>query len=237
MRIPLFTGNQRVPINMSLQDHQSECVILLHGLARTYLSMTGMQSALEKKGYAVFNINYPSRKLPIAELATIAIEQGLSKCHQCNLHTIHFVTHSLGGILVRQYTEQKHIPGLHRVVMLGPPNQGSEAVDKLKNLPGFSLINGPAGLQLGTDDEDLPKQLGAVDFELGVIAGKKSLNPVLSSLLPGQDDGKVTVNNTRVAGMSDFITLPVNHTFMMKNQQTIQQTLYFLEHGHFNHRN
>ncbi len=222
---------------MTQSDHKSECVILLHGLARTYLSMQCMQSALQKQGYFVANVNYPSRKLPIAELATIAIEAGLNKCHQQNLQNIHFATHSLGGILVRQYSEQQVICGLQRVVMLGPPNQGSEAVDKLKNVPGYTLVNGPAGQQLGTSDDDLPKKLGPVDFELGVIAGKRSLNPILSSLLTGQDDGKVAVENTRVEGMKDFIILPITHTFMMRNKQTIRQTLYFLEHGYFDHQN
>ncbi|MCK4708289.1 MAG: alpha/beta hydrolase [Gammaproteobacteria bacterium] len=220
---------------MSRSANKPDCVILLHGLARSSLSMQVMEYALTRQGYCVININYPSRHLPIAELASIAIEDGLHKCHEKNAKTIHFVTHSLGGILVRQYTQQQTIPGLKRVVMLGPPNQGSEVVDKLKHLPGYRLVHGPAGHELGTADNDLPKKLGPVNFELGVIAGRKSLNPLLSSLLSGEDDGKVSVESTKIDGMKDFITLPITHTFMMLNRETIRQTIYFLQHGHFDH--
>jgi len=220
---------------MNEKGNQSCCVILLHGLARTHLSMQAIETALKKQGYSVANINYPSRHLPIAELASFAIENGLKKCLQKQCTSIYFVTHSLGGILVRQYTHYQNIPGLKRVVMLGPPNQGSHVVDKLKKLPGYALFNGPAGLELGTTEYDKPKKLGPVNFDLGVIAGKKSFNPLLSSLLPGQNDGKVSVENTKIDGMQDFITLPITHTFMMWNKQTIHQTLYFLEHGCFDH--
>ncbi len=217
---------------MSDQD----CVILLHGLARTHFSMRSMQQFLQQAGYRVANIDYPSRRLPIEELAFIAVEQGLQQCRkQSENGTIHFVTHSLGGILVRQYCHQHQLPRLGRVVMLAPPNQGTEAVDVLRKLPVFRWINGPAGLQLGTAVDDVPKRLGAVDFELGVIAGETSYNPLLSALIPGPDDGKVSVQNTRVEGMQDFITLPVNHSFIMRNKQAQHQTLHFLQHGCFEH--
>lgn len=216
-------------------DLQPECVILLHGLSRTRLSMKRMENSLIKEGYHVVNVNYPSRRLPINELADIVIRDSIAMCQQHNAKTLNFVTHSMGGILVRQYTQHHSIPGLKRVVMLGPPNQGSEVVDKLKHVPGFAWWYGPAGLQLGTSNNDLPKNLKPVNFELGVIAGKRSLNMFLSLLLPGQDDGKVTVASTRVEGMTDFIALPCTHTFMMRNPEIIRQTLFFLEHGRFNH--
>jgi pimeloyl-ACP methyl ester carboxylesterase len=216
-------------------DKHKSCVILLHGLARTHLSMQAMEKALDKQGYQVININYPSRELPINELAQTAIEEGLKRCRLLQSDTVNFVTHSLGGILVRHYLQTHHIPQLQRVVMLGPPNQGSEAVDKLKYFPGYFLMNGPAGRELGTSDQDMPKKLGPVDFELGVIAGKRSINLVLSSLIPGPNDGKVSVERTQIEGMKDFITLPVTHTFMMRNPRVIQQTLHFLQHGRFDH--
>jgi len=232
----LLIGCQVVPAEMQNPELKSECVVLLHGLARTSLSMQIINQALLKRGYSVVNINYPSRQLPIAELATFAIEQGILKCRKKQCKKIHFVTHSLGGILVRHYTQSKTIPNMHRVVMLGPPNQGSEIVDRLKKLPGYSQVQGPAGLELGTADEDTPKQLGPVNFELGIIAGKRSINPFLSSLIPGQDDGKVSVESTKTQGMKDFITLPITHTFMMWNPESIHQTLHFLEHGSFDHK-
>ncbi len=221
---------------MTKEDLQSECVILLHGLARSSLSMKVISKALIRQGYTVVNINYPSRHLAIAELATVAIEKGLLKINKSNCKKIHFVTHSLGGILVRQYTQANTIPNLSRVVMLGPPNKGSEAVDRLKNLPGYSLVQGPAGLELGTGKNDTPQKLGPVNFELGVIAGKRSINPLLSSLIPGQNDGKVSVESTKTQGMTDFITLPISHTFMMWNRESIYQTIYFLKNGQFDHK-
>jgi triacylglycerol lipase len=220
---------------MPVQKNTQQCVILLHGLARTHLSMLAMEKALQRAGYNVINVNYPSRDLPIDELAKIAIEQGLNGCKQENGTSIHFVTHSLGGILVRYYLQAHEIPELRRVVMMGPPNQGSEVVDKLKYFPGYLFVNGPAGQELGTTEGDLPKKLGPVNFELGVIAGKRSVNLMLSSMMPRPNDGKVTVKSTQIEGMQDFITLPVTHTFMMLNPNVIKQTLLFLKYGHFDH--
>lgn len=222
---------------MSQPDHHSECIILLHGLARTQLSMRHLEKALSQKGYTVLNIKYPSRQLPIDELAEAVIKHCIDAAVENESESFSFVTHSLGGILVRQYAEHHELPGLKRVVMLGPPNQGSEAVDKLKYLPGFKWINGPAGLQLGTSENDIPRKLGAVNFELGVIAGQRSNNPFLSYLIPGQDDGKVSVENTKAEGMKDFIAMPSTHTFMMRNPEIIEQTIRFLETGQFDHSN
>jgi hypothetical protein len=222
-------------ITMNTADKPALYVILLHGLARTPQSMQAMEKALHKQGYQVMNVGYPSRELPVEELAQIAVEEGLQRCQLKPSDRVNFVTHSLGGILLRHYCQSHKIPGLGRVVMLGPPNKGSEAVDKLKDLPGYTLLNGPAGRELGTTDQDLPKKLGPVNFELGVIAGKRSINLLLSRLIPGPNDGKVSVKNTQIEGMQDFITLPVTHTFMMKNSEVIQQTLHFLQHGEFDH--
>ncbi|WP_390617390.1 esterase/lipase family protein [Maricurvus nonylphenolicus] len=217
-----------------------ECVVLLHGLARTSHSMDEMAQHLVQAGYAVANINYPSRDHTIAELAPMAINEGIERCNQQDAHRIHFVTHSLGGILVRQYLASSawpaNNPELGRVVMLGPPNQGSEIVDNLKDIPGYELWNGPAGNQLGTDANSIPRQLGPVNFELGVIAGTDTMNPLLSQYLPGPNDGKVSVISTKVEGMTDFISLPTTHTFMMNNDEVISQATFFLMNGRFDHQ-
>lgn len=210
-----------------------ECVIFLHGLARTTDSMQKMADAFEANGYAVANEGYPSRQFPVEELAPLAVETGIAACPADS--TVHFVTHSLGGILVRVYLENEQLENLGRVVMLAPPNGGSEVVDSMVGTPGFAWLNGPAGAQLGTDEESVPSQLGPVDFEVGVIAGTKSINFMLSQYLPNPDDGKVSVERTKVRGMADFITVPHSHPFIMSASEVISQTLAFIETGHFMH--
>lgn len=217
------------------QAAPQDCVILLHGLARSSYSMGKLESVLQDEGYLVANIDYPSREEPIETLAVAAVNQGLDACRDGDARTIHFVTHSMGGILVRYFLAHHTIAELGRVVMLGPPNQGSEIVDEFAEIPGFATFNGPAGLQLGTGPDSLPNRLGPVSYPVGVIAGTESVNPLLSATLPDQDDGKVTVERTRVDGMTDFIAIPATHSFMMRNAEVIHQSLVFLEHGKFAH--
>jgi triacylglycerol lipase len=213
---------------------KDECVVLLHGLARTARSMRPMQRALERAGYQVLNIGYPSRSEPVERLANIVFTEIGRRLKENNPTHVHFVTHSMGGILLRQYLAQHRLENLGRVVMLAPPNQGSELVDRLGRLRLFKLLNGPAGQQLGTGAEGLPRRLPTVDFDLGVITGTRGLfNPVLWSLLPKPNDGKVAVASTQVEGMRDFRMLPVTHTFLMGNRRVINLTLHFLKHGQF----
>lgn len=212
---------------------QASCVILLHGLARSPASMETLADALSEEGFLVINDGYPSRDYPIEQLAELAIPPALEQCPQGM--EIDFVTHSLGGILVRQYLNQHNIENLNRVVMLGPPNKGSEVVDKLGAVPGFHFINGDAGMQLGTGKSSVPNALGKANFDVGIIAGTKSINLILSSLIPDTDDGKVSIDSTRLEGMNDHIEMPVTHPFMMKNNNVIAQVLSYLRHGRFEH--
>jgi triacylglycerol lipase len=221
-----------LPMPASTATH-AECVVVLHGLARSADSMQKMADAFEEDGYAVANEGYPSRKFAIEELAPLAVEVGVAACPADS--TVHFVTHSLGGILVRVYMENNQLENLGRVVMLAPPNGGSEVVDNMVGSPGFGWLNGPAGAQLGTDEDSIPSQLGPVDFEVGVIAGTKSINFMLSQYLPNPDDGKVSVERTKVEGMADFITVPHSHPYIMKAPTAISQALAFIETGQFVH--
>jgi hypothetical protein len=222
-----------IAVLMTPNAGAAECVVLLHGLARSSSSMNKAAEAFETAGYTVANVDYPSRKHPVEALAPLAIDAGLAQCPPDSV--IHFLTHSLGGILLRYYLERQSIPTLGRVVMLAPPNQGSEVVDRLRNVPGFKMVNGPAGLQLGTDEDSIPSRLGPVEFEVGVIAGTETFNPILSQYLANPDDGKVSVENTKVEGMSDFITVPRSHPFIMQSPAVISQSLSFIQTGRFDH--
>jgi len=193
--------------------------------------MNKLESELLKGNFTVINVKYPSREHTIERLAEEAITPALGKCPLAE--RINFVTHSLGGILVRQYTSNHVIARLHRVVMLGPPNKGSEVVDKLGNFPGFHFVNGDAGLQLGTGELSVPNKLGNANFDVGIIAGTKSINWILSTLIPNTDDGKVSVERTKLDGMNDHIEMPVTHPFMMKDDNVIAQVFYYLKHGRF----
>ena len=198
--------------------------------------MLKIEKALKAVGYEVYNCNYPSRKKSIELLSETVIEAAIRHCREkYRPGRIHFVTHSMGGILIRFYLAQHDIDHLGRVVMLAPPNAGTELVDRLSGLQLFTLINGPAAGQLGTDASSLPKSLGPVNYEVGIIAGNRSLNLLYSALIPGENDGKVSTRNTRLEGMADFIVLPYTHSFMMNRPQVIEQTISFLQHGHFKH--
>jgi pimeloyl-ACP methyl ester carboxylesterase len=215
-------------------DRSAEkCVILLHGLWRTQLSMLAVDWKLERAGYQVVNRSYSSLTRSIQENALLAVTDGVRECRERNLQTISFVTHSLGGILLRQYLSQYAISGLHRVVMMGPPNQGSALADYVVSLEFLDHLAPQALEQLGTGEKSVPLRLGPVAFELGVIAGNSHRRDFLPGLPEGPGDGTVAVKETRVPGMADFIELPVSHTLMMWDDEVLNQVLYFLRHGRF----
>jgi hypothetical protein len=211
-----------------------ECVVLLHGLARSSLSMKVLEWRLGAQGYKAISIDYPSVALPIRTLADQAVPNGIEECGDTS--KIHFVTHSMGGILLRQYikAQEPAIPQRWgRTVMLAPPNKGSEIVDETSDWPGFELWNGVAGRSLHTGRNSVPNQLGPVTFEVGVIAGNQSISPFFSNLIEGDDDGKVSVHSTQIEGMRDHVVLPVTHTFMMNDPSVFKQIIAFLKNGAF----
>lgn len=212
---------------------QTEGIILLHGLARTCKSMSVLEKYLKNEGFTVLNIDYPSRKKTIQELASEVIPKAYQACLGSGAGKIHFVTHSMGGILVRYFLEKNQLPRLGRVVMLSPPNNGSELVDKLKRLKLFKWWNGPAGTQLGTDAGSIPLQLGTPSFETGIITGDRSINPLLSMLIPAENDGKVSVRRAQLKGMKDFLVVHRSHSFIMNDKTVCRQVVSFIRHGEF----
>ena len=194
--------------------------------------MGKLESKLTQADFSVVNVNYSSRKHHIDFLSYEVVSSGIDECLEAKPEKIHFVTHSLGGILVRYFFEERNLTNIGRVVMLGPPNQGTELVDKLRNIPGFSFL-GPTGLRLGTGADSVLRELGPVSYEVGVIAGTRNITPLGFFLLDGPNDSVVTVESTKVQGMSDHIILPVTHTFMMRNNKVIDYSINFLRFGHF----
>ncbi|MEM7487567.1 MAG: alpha/beta hydrolase [Pseudomonadota bacterium] len=206
-----------------------DCVILLHGLARSDASLLVLEETLELEGFRVVNNDYDSSAARVETLAEATLPGSVTACEGTD--RTHFVTHSMGAILLRHWMSVGEVPRLGRTVMLAPPNRGSELVDELGALAPFDWVNGPAGGQLGTDG--LPAQQGPVWPGVGVIAGRRSLNPIYSTILPGPDDGKVSVAATRVEGMDAHLVLPVTHTFMMNSPVVVGQVLTFLRTGAF----
>jgi triacylglycerol lipase len=211
---------------------EKRCAILLHGLGRSAWSMRKVAKHLKAENYIVWNHSYPSTKQPIQDL-TIAIDDALLFCEEQNATEIYFVTHSLGGILVRQYFQNQVIENVKAVVMLAPPNHGSEVVDAYKDSWWFQWFTGPAGQQLGTEPTSIPNTLQPIPLNIGIIAGTKTSDPWFANLFAGDNDGKVSVNSAQLAEMKDFLTVKAGHTYIMSSKEVLNQISYFFENGNF----
>jgi pimeloyl-ACP methyl ester carboxylesterase len=210
-----------------------ESVVLLHGLGRSARSLKKLATRLAGQGYSVVNIEYPTLERPIKFLADMVLHPEIQRLQGFSPSKIHFVTHSMGGIVVRYYLQHHPLENLGYVVMLSPPNRGSEIVDHMKSIPLIKKLLSPAARELGTDRESLPLKLGRPGFKLGVIAGEKSHNPLNSLLIDGPDDGTISVESARIEGMDDFLVLPYSHRSILRSDKAIDQVLHFLRHGSF----
>jgi pimeloyl-ACP methyl ester carboxylesterase len=214
-------------------DTTRDGVVLLHGISRTARSFRRMRAAIEDAGLATLNQDYASRRKALEALAE-DIHPAIDRFAENIEGSVHFVCHSMGGLLARVYLARHRPKHLGRVVMLGTPNGGSEIADRLKNLGAYRAFFGPAGQQLGTRrDAAIGGLLPPVDYPVGVIAGNRSVYPITSAFLPKPHDGRVSVENTRLEGMADHIVIGASHPWLVRNGEAIEQTIAFLKGGKF----
>lgn len=209
-------------------------VVLVHGLGRSAGSLSSLARRLAAEGFEVVKHDYPSTAGSIDEHAA-ALDRRLTELDADPRASFHFVTHSLGGIVVRALARNHGAGRIARVVMLGPPNQGSELADLLRDAGILGPLLGPSAESLGTGEDDAPRALGPVPFECGVIAGDRSLNPFGGLIFDGPNDGKVSVEGAKVDGMRDFLVVHHGHTFLMNADDVQRQVVRFLREGAFDH--
>jgi pimeloyl-ACP methyl ester carboxylesterase len=208
-------------------------VVLLHGISRTARSFRKMQTALEGCGFATLNQDYASRRKALEALAE-DIHPAIQRFADGIDGSVHFVGHSMGGLLARVYLARYRPKRLGRIVMLGTPNSGSEIADRLKNFGAYRAFFGPAGQQLGTQrDTAIDALFPPVDYPVGIIAGDRSIYPITSAFLPKPHDGRVSVANTKLESMADHVVVRTSHPWLVRNGETIAQTIAFLRDGRF----
>lgn len=207
-----------------------EKVVLLHGFARSQVAMWKFASALEKEGFEVHSLGYSSLTHSIDEI----IKEVTGKINDAILSSdtrVHFVGHSLGGLLIRSYLGQNRIQRLGNVVFLGSPNKGTPLVDKYKDKWWFWFA-GPAAGMLGTSGSDFLENLAEPHYAVGVIAGSNEITS-FEHVMKGADDGLVQVESTKIVGMKDFLVVDSGHSMLRYNDEAIQQTIFFLQNGYF----
>jgi alpha-beta hydrolase superfamily lysophospholipase len=215
-----------VPTNV-----KNEVVVLLHGLARTPLSLLALSVAARSRGYRVINWHYRSTRMTISDAAESFAREVAPRLTTAS--RVHFLTHSLGGIIARGFLASHPLANLGRVVMLAPPNGGSEVADVLQQSPFLPCLVTPLR-ELGTGETSVPRALPAADFELGVIAGSRSHIPLFDRWMQRvPNDGVVAVERTKVKGMRDFLVLRRTHTTLPWAPDAIRAAFAFLEHGSF----
>lgn len=210
---------------------RADTVVLIHGLAANSGTMSHIENTLTAEGYDVVNLDYPSMTQSLDQLAKQLRNDIAEQTKDAN--KVHFVTHSMGGILLRMIQKETPMENLGRVVMISPPNQGSDAVNVLADVPGALWAMGPSGRQLAAGENERLKSLGPVDYEVGVIAGDLGIDPWMSSMIPGPDDGVVSVESTKVEGMTDHIIIHEAHPLLVFNAEAMDQTIAFLKDGKF----
>ncbi|HOO71362.1 MAG TPA: alpha/beta hydrolase [Spirochaetota bacterium] len=224
MLIGIFTGN-----NQPAGDY----VVILHGIAKGPSSMKHMEGYLARRGFTVINDGYPSTDYPVQVLAETYLAKTLKECPPKSGRKVHFVTHSLGSVVLRYYLKGHVVENMGRVVMLAPPGSGSSAADFYMDVSLVRLFLGPALEQIGTGKKSIIPALGPLNVDTGVIAGTSTIDPFTSLIIPGEDDGRVSVEEARIDNMKDYITVSGSHTFIMDSAEVMEQTCHFLQNGSF----
>ena len=222
-----------IHVTQNDNPNNESVVILVHGLRASSSAFDRLEKALLKEGYDVIKVEYPSMENRIELLADSVLSKVWQQLDSLHYDSTHIVAHSMGAILVRYYLQHHPAEQLGRVVMLSPPNQGSALVDRFENMACFRWLNGPSGMQLGTDETDFVNQLENPDYPVGIIAGTQTINPVASLFIPGKDDGRVAIQHTKIKGMTDFCTVKTNHHWITRNKSVIKHVLTFLRKGEF----
>ncbi len=221
------------PLAATSNTEPAETVVLLHGVAMPALVMRRIAASLRADGYRVANLGYPSRTMPLEQIARDYLPAQLRAHGADTAPLLHFVTHSMGSLVVRLYLRDHRPANLGRVVMLGPPNHGSIAADRAAQHGVFRRMAGVNLPRLGTGEDGVARSLGRADFELGIIAGSSTINPLFTRWLTGPHDGAVTVESAKLDGMRDFIVVPHSHTVMLWRTPVIAQARAFLRDGKF----
>lgn len=240
----LLSGAGCAGTRLPSPDRTGDPVVLIHGLGLGPASMKKLGDALSEDGYRVCILDYPSRDYPIDTLVARFIAPDIRQCFPQETSPLHFVTHSMGGILLRTLAHTEEAPAIGRAVMIAPPNRGSEVVDTLSRSGSrvyrelFEAWGGYAGYELGTDSNSVPSRLtrlGPPSFTFGVIAATRSLDPLFSGWIEGRNDGKVGVERTKLEGMADFVEIEASHTLVLWSDETVRQVRAFLKTERFDH--
>jgi pimeloyl-ACP methyl ester carboxylesterase len=224
-----------IPYALSPVISNKQCVVLVHGLWRSGVAMNSIADDLNEFDYQTVSISYPSTSMSIPEIAERYLPPAIDECKQGGAEQIHLVSHSMGGIVVRQYLQNNHLPSGSKVVMLSPPNQGSELSEKFGNEGWYQQIVGPAGASLTKKESGIISTLRTIEEPVGIIAAYRNWSVWPSTWLPEPNDGTVSVASMMLDEMDDFVLINSGHAMIRFNDASQEQIRYFLSKGEFYH--
>ena len=218
-------------ISGDIRANRPHLVVLLHGLGRSRHMFADLAKTLEARGYEVADLAYPSTRRPLsAQADELAALLGRME----GVERVSFVTHSLGGMVLRRLLAEERAfqrtitPG--RAALIAPPSQGAQLADLLRDIPAYRALSGPAGQEITTK---AAAKLPPPNIPFGIIAGIRGDGAGYNPLLPGEDDGVVSLAEVRLEGASDFLTVEALHTFIANHPEVLRAVPAFLATGRF----